>query len=256
MNFATVPPWRSMIARSSSTYRFITPNSASGSSSSPSVVEPVTSQNRTVTTFRAAPGRLNFERRLAIERGLTGRVIGHRRGRLERGILVEDCALELLQLTSRLQAKLGGKLGAGAPVDIERVGLPPAPVKGEHLLRPQVLAQRVLGDELFELDDELAVVSERKVGIDALLDCLQAKLLEPADRSLRERLVREIGERRPAPQSQRLAQLLRGDRRLGGRRLPDEALEALQVELVAIKREDIPGGTREQLSAALSQRLA
>ena len=118
-----------------------------------------------------------------------------------------------------------------------------------------MLAQRVVGDELFELDDELAVVSERKVGVDALLDRLQAKL--PAGRSQLARTTR-TRDRRAAARATELApaQLLRGDRRLGARRLPDEALKALQVELVAIKREDIPGGTREQLSAALSQRLA
>ena len=102
-------------------------------------------------------GRLESDGLLAIRRRLTRSNLGRRRQRLKRGILVEDCALKLLQLTSRLQAKLGRKLGAGAPVDLERVGLPPAPVKGEHLLRPQVLAQRVVGDELLELDDELAL---------------------------------------------------------------------------------------------------
>src|SRR5690242_21223298 len=100
------------------------------------------------------------------------------------------------------------------------------------------------------------MAAERKLGIDQLLDCPETKLVEPADGSLRKGLVREIGERRPAPQSQRLAQLLRRGRRLGGCRLSDEALEALQVELVAIKREDIPGRTRQQLRAARSQRLA
>ena len=53
MNFSTVPPWRSIIARISSKYRLITASSASGSSSSPSAVEPVTSQNSTVTTLRS-----------------------------------------------------------------------------------------------------------------------------------------------------------------------------------------------------------
>ena len=81
-------------------------------------------------------GRRDLDGRLAIGRRLTGRIIGRRRRRLKRGILVEDRALKLLQLTSGLQTKLGGQLGAGAPVDIERVGLPATPVKGEHQLCP------------------------------------------------------------------------------------------------------------------------
>ena len=56
MNFSTVPPWRSMIARISEKYRFITPRRTSGSSSSPSAVEPVTSQNTAVTTLRVWRG--------------------------------------------------------------------------------------------------------------------------------------------------------------------------------------------------------
>ena len=59
MNFSTLPPWRSITAAISSK-RPITRRSASGSSRSPSAVEPVTSANTIVTTFRTsavgAPG--------------------------------------------------------------------------------------------------------------------------------------------------------------------------------------------------------
>ena len=109
-----------------------------------------------------------------------------------------------------------------------------------------------------EVLDDLAVAGAERDELpieDRPSRCFSERLQQRAE-AIGKRLVREIGERRPAPQSQRLAQLLRRDRRLGGCRLPDEALEALQVELVAIKREDIAGGTREQLSAALPQRLA
>ena len=55
MNFSTVPPWRSSTVRISSKYRPITRRIDSGSSCSPSEVEPVTSANRTVTVLRTSP---------------------------------------------------------------------------------------------------------------------------------------------------------------------------------------------------------
>ncbi len=77
------------------------------------------------------------------------------------------------------------------------------------------LAQRLLCDERFQLANERSVTAERKVGVDPPLERRQPQLLDPRDRRLRERGVREVGERRPAPKSERLAQLLRRDLRLG-----------------------------------------
>ena len=66
------------------------------------------------------------------------------------------------------------------------------------------------GDELLQLADELRVAAERELGVDPPLDRGEPDLLEPLDRGPRERLVREIGERRAAPEPERLAQQLRG----------------------------------------------
>ncbi len=63
MNFSTVPPWCSTITFMRSKYAASTARCRSGSSCSPSAVEPTTSQNSTVTTLRcprrdaAMPGR-------------------------------------------------------------------------------------------------------------------------------------------------------------------------------------------------------
>jgi hypothetical protein len=54
MNFSTVPPWASTIPFIRSKYRASRARSASGSFDSPSAVEPVTSQNSTVTVFRCS----------------------------------------------------------------------------------------------------------------------------------------------------------------------------------------------------------
>jgi hypothetical protein len=60
----------------------------------------------------------------------------------------------------------------------------------------------VLADEHLELSDELGVSSELEVGFDASLQSDEAKLFEPEDLRLHERLVREVGERGPAPEAE------------------------------------------------------
>src|SRR5438105_7935157 len=55
MNFSTVPPSASSSSRIAFPYDCITSRNRSGSSRSPSAVDPVTSANRTVTTFRSWP---------------------------------------------------------------------------------------------------------------------------------------------------------------------------------------------------------
>ena len=55
MNFSTVPPWRSIASVIAAKYRDITRRTASGSSRSPSAVDPVTSQKITVTVFLTSP---------------------------------------------------------------------------------------------------------------------------------------------------------------------------------------------------------
>src|SRR5262245_59574409 len=56
MNFSTVPPCRRSTSRATSKYRERTRRTCSGSCRSPRVVEPWTSQKRTVTVFRTSSG--------------------------------------------------------------------------------------------------------------------------------------------------------------------------------------------------------
>ena len=67
----------------------------------------------------------------------------------------------------------------------------------------QPLACRMLSYERLELGDQRGVMTEREVGLDAVLERDQPQLLEPRDLVLRERLVGEIGQRRPAPERER-----------------------------------------------------
>ena len=62
------------------------------------------------------------------------------------------------------------------------------------------------GDERVELADELAVASETEERIDPVLRGGEPELSEPVDLGLREVVVRELGERGPPPQRERLVE--------------------------------------------------
>ncbi len=143
----------------------------------------------------------------------------------------QDRLLERPQLRSRHEPELGLERRARVPVRGERVGVPPGAVEREHLLRAQPLAQRMLRDQCVEFADELGMLAEREVGLDAILDGQRPQLLEPADLRLRPRLVPLVGEHRPSPQHKRL---LQHGRRLARREIgaaPAGLFEPVGVEL-------------------------
>ena len=130
------------------------------------------------------------------------------------------------------------------PVRVERLGLAPGAVEGEHQLTSEPLAQRVNPDQPLELSDHRAVAAEREVDVDPLLDRGHAELLEAGDLRLRERLVGEVRQRRPAPQVERLAKSLGCARRVpppgDGNRHLELALETLRVERLGLGPQRIP----------------
>ena len=147
----------------------------------------------------------------------------------------EDRAVQLAQIGAGLDPERVDQDLACARVDLERVGLAPAAVEREHQLRMHPLTPGMLGGEPLELADQLRVQTGREVGLDARLERGQALLLQARDLRRRERLVREIVQRRAAPERQRLAQ--NAARRLdaaGGQLAAargELVLEALRVEL-------------------------
>jgi hypothetical protein len=99
-----------------------------------------------------------------------------------------------------------------------------------------------------------------QIGFDPLLETDEPQLLETRDLALRERLVDDVGERRPSPQAECLAQ---ERRRVLGRAgsegvtpLGDELFEPLRVELAAVDPESVArsDGLDPVRSEALPQR--
>ena len=106
----------------------------------------------------------------------------------------------------------------------------------------------MLGDEAFEFADELTMPAESEVGVDPILVRGESKLLEPDDLRLSERLPWQIGERRAAPERERVAQGVRRASRISGRErrpaLLAEADELEEVDGVGVDGEPIAGGRR------------
>ena len=155
----------------------------------------------------------------------------------ECGILVEHLPFECLQLGAGLDPEALDERLAGGAVRGERVGLPPRPVEREHLLRAEALAVRVLHHERVQLVDQVGVASERQIRVDPILERSQALLLELGPGGGAERRSVELGQRRAAPERERLVQCVGGSSRLGRvARLCAERRERLQVERARLER--------------------
>ena len=125
------------------------------------------------------------------------------RRRLEGRVLLQHLPLELAKRSGGLDPHLVGKRPPKRLVARERLRVPAGPVEREHVLQAEALAKRVLGDQRFELADHVAVMAEREVGLDPLLERGQAELLETRALVPGERL-RDLGQRGPAPERKRV----------------------------------------------------
>jgi hypothetical protein len=171
-------------------------------------------------------------------RRLAAHPVAARRGAssVERGILREDCALELTQLLARLDPQLPDKRRARVPVRRQRLCLAPGAVERDHELGAQPLAQRMAVHERLERADLLCVPAQGQLRLDELLGGGEPKPLQAADLSLSEGVIGEVGQRGTAPQRERFPEQLGGALRRAVREragaLGEQALEARPVELV------------------------
>ena len=193
MYFSSVPPHEAITSDIASKYVRSSARSRSGSSRSPSSVEPITSAKRIVATLRSSL-QLGPSQRAA-DSGQRGRrrFLDRRRRRrlcckLQRRVLVQYLALELLERRARLDPDLLDERLPPALEDLQRVRLPSAAIEGEHQLGAGTLTERRSGDERLQLGDELVVAAERQIGVEPIVE----RTLGAALRSGRSR-----SERRP-----------------------------------------------------------
>ena len=161
---------------------------------------------------------------------------------VELGIVGEDHRLELAQLRPGLEPELLDQEPPALAHHLERLGLAAGAVEREHQLAAQPLPERVLGDQRAQLADEIDRLPARQLGRDPLLDRLDLELLEPHDLALRELVEAMVGERRAAPQRQRVDEPL-----LSTVVGPTRASFQLRLEAAAVDRdpldlERVPGG--------------
>ena len=119
--------------------------------------------------------------------------------------MCEHGLLDLPQRGPRVDAELLGQDRPRPLVRAQRVGLTARSVQRGHELRPEALAQRMLLHQRFELTDQLRVPAEQQVGVDAVFDRREPRLLESGDHRSRESVVREVDEGGAAPQGERVA---------------------------------------------------
>jgi hypothetical protein len=92
--------------------------------------------------------------------------------------MLEDPALELLELRSRFKAQLTCEPSSTGLERVEGLRLAAGSIEREHQLCERTLAERLLMDEAFDLRNEIGRSSEHQVSFDSLLERSEALLLE------------------------------------------------------------------------------
>ena len=124
----------------------------------------------------------------------------------------------------------------------ERVRLPPRPVQRDDPLRLEPLPMRMREHERLELPRQRRVSTGGEIEVDPVLERREPALVEPCGVRPGERLVRQVGERRAAPERERLADPVRT--RCG------QPLEPVDVELVRLDADEVARRTGDDAVGA------
>jgi hypothetical protein len=95
---------------------------------------------------------------------------------------------EVSQLVAGFEPQFVGERSPRLLVSAQSLCLPPRSVEGEHQLSAQALAVGVLGDERLEFADQLAMATEREVGLEPLFEGRDTSLVETCAGGNREAL--------------------------------------------------------------------
>ena len=168
--------------------------------------------------------------------------------------MAQDRLLELPQLRRRLEPLLLDEHATRTPVRVERIRLTTGRIQGAHQLAREPLAQRMLGDERLDLRRHARVVAQLELRLEPVLGRSEPQRLEPRGGRRSEGVPRELAERRPAPQSERLAQnggrLLRAPVVDRCTALEGEPLEPVRVDQLRFHDERVGTAVRMDRVAA------
>jgi hypothetical protein len=204
--------------------------------------------------FRVASGEARHRRRqLRRDRRFrrSGPQRARRGGRFQRWILPQDGGFQIAQRLAGIDSQLLGKGGPQPLVGGERVGLAPAAVQRQHQLGVDLFIQRVLGHHLFQVGHQLRMLSGREPRLGQAPPDLLVQQVQPSRLFLQPGQSRDVRQRAPAPQRQRLAQVpgtARGISRLGA--LPQEPLGQLHIGAVITQVQNVAGRAGEDRGLA------
>ena len=155
--------------------------------------------------------------------------------------MAEDGSLQVPQRTAGVDAQVGSQRPAHPVIDRQRISLPAGPVQRQHQLAVQLLIQRIGGDHLLQLVDELVVLPGSQAGLGQGPPDLRLQPLQPPGVANQARQVGHPGQRRTAPQVQRSAQVRHRPGGLGRRSaLVQQPLSGLHVGTIRAQVQYIP----------------
>ncbi|MEI5097515.1 hypothetical protein RB200_01190 [Streptomyces sp. PmtG] len=117
----------------------------------------------------------------------------------------QDLPLQLPQHGARFQAELQGEQAPRLVVRDQGVVLPPHPAQRPHVLRAQLFAEGVRGDQRLHLVEDLVVQAELEARGEPHLQARQAPLLQAGGLRVERRDAFEADERAVAPQGHGVA---------------------------------------------------
>jgi hypothetical protein len=129
-------------------------------------------------------------------------------------IAAPDRRLHLLQARARLQAELVQKRLAPPLVGLQRFCLATGAVERDHQLPVQLLARRVLRDQVLELRDQLGAATRPQLRLNAQLNRRQSFLFHLEHELVDARFPVEVGERAAPPERECVAEHSDGPLRL------------------------------------------
>ena len=141
---------------------------------------------------------------------------------------------QLPHFRTRVHAELIGDDRAGPLVDGQGLRPPARSVQRPHEQQPQLLLERLVGQQPPEVRDDQAMPATRDVRLDAQFQGRQAQLVQPVGFGFDELRRRDVGQGGAPPQGQGISEQRRGPIRMASReRLP--ALAHQEPEMLAVQ---------------------